>query len=265
MVAGGGFSSTLIIGVILFLTAIIAGLEKKYICQMILIGVAGASLIFGTYYISGGKLFGRVETVISRLENRDPLKELHAAERGSLQFQNILDDNMQEISAKIAISEGGLFGKGPGNSTQRYVVAVMYEDYMYAFIVEEYGLLFSIFIMILYGSLIARGAVIVRYCDNRYVRTLIAGLILLISGQALFHMLVNADALFFHTGQTLPMISYGTSSFLAMSIAFGVILSVSRMAQDKLREENRQKELAAAAENGTTEDSETENEPKTEE
>lgn len=265
MVAGGGFSSTLIIGVILFLTAIIAGLEKKYICQMILIGVAGASLIFGTYYISGGKLFGRVETVISRLENRDPLKELHAAERGSLQFQNILDDNMQEISAKIAISEGGLFGKGPGNSTQRYVVAVMYEDYMYAFIVEEYGLLFSIFIMILYGSLIARGAVIVRYCDNRYVRALIAGLILLISGQALFHMLVNADALGFHTGQTLPMISYGTSSFLAMSIAFGVILSVSRMAQDKLREENRQKELAAAAENGTTEDSEAENEPKTEE
>lgn len=265
MVAGGGFSSTLIIGVILFLTAIIAGLEKKYICQMILIGVAGASLIFGTYYISGGKLFTRVETVISRLENRDPLKELHAAKRGSLQFQNILDDNMQEISAKIAISEGGLFGKGPGNSTQRYVVAVMYEDYMYAFIVEEYGLLFSIFIMILYGSLIARGAVIVRYCDNRYVRTLIAGLILLISGQALFHMLVNADALFFHTGQTLPMISYGTSSFLAMSIAFGVILSVSRMAQDKILEENRQKELAAAAENGTTEDSEAENEPKTEE
>lgn len=148
-------SSTLIIGVILFLTAIIAGLEKKYICQMILIGVAGASLIFGTYYISGGKLFTRVGTVISRLENRDPLKELHATKQGTLEFQNILDDNMQEISAKIAISEGGLFGKGPGNSTQRYVVAVMYEDYMYAFIVEEYGLLFSIFIMILYGSLIA--------------------------------------------------------------------------------------------------------------
>lgn len=61
------------------------------------------------------------------------------------------------------------------------------------------------------------------------------------------------------------MVSYGTSSFLAMSIAFGVILSVSRMAQDKLQEENRQKELAAAAENGTTEDSEAENEPKTEE
>ena len=122
-----------------------------------------------------------------------------------LKFQKILDETMQPVSAKVAVSEGGFFGKGPGNSTQRYVVSVMYEDYIFSFIVEEYGMIGALVILILYGSLLARGSIIVRNCDNHYAKTMIAGLVLLVSGQALMHILINVD-LFPLTGQTLPMI-----------------------------------------------------------
>lgn len=77
---------------------------------------------------------------------------------------------------------------------------------------------------------------------------MIAGLVLLVSGQALMHILINVD-LFPLTGQTLPMISHGNSSFLAFSLVFGVLLSVSKMAQKKIEQET-----AAAAPIFVTED-----------
>ena len=75
---------------------------------------------------------------------------------GSEAFRNALDGIKQPVSAKIAIKEGGLKGKGPGKSTQRYVVPIMFEDYMFSFIVEEYGLIGGILVIILYISLLAR-------------------------------------------------------------------------------------------------------------
>ena len=83
---------------------------------------------------------------------------------------------------------------------------------------------------------------------NHYAKTMIAGLVLLVSGQALMHILINVD-LFPLTGQTLPMISHGNSSFLAFSLVFGILLSVSKMAQKKIEQET-----AAAAPIFVTED-----------
>ncbi|MBQ2197435.1 MAG: FtsW/RodA/SpoVE family cell cycle protein, partial [Bacteroidales bacterium] len=140
---------------------------------------------------------------------------------------------------KIAIKEGRIIGKGPGRSTQRYVVPIMFEDYMFSFIVEEYGLLGGIFVIILYISLLARGSLIVRNCDNHFAKTAVAGLVILITGQAMMHIFINCD-MGPLTGQTLPLISHGNSSYLMFSLAFGIILSISKMARKKIAREAAQ-------------------------
>ena len=117
----------------------------------------------------------------------------------------------------------------------------MFSDYMYSFIVEEYGLWGGILIIILYISLLARGALIVRYCDSDFSKTAVAGLTVLITGQALMHIYINLD-MGLLTGQTLPMISHGNSSFICFSIAFGVILSISKMVKANIQKETEESE-----------------------
>ena len=112
---------------------------------------------------------------------------------------------------------------------------------MYSFILEEYGLLGGIFVLSLFVSLLARGSIIVRSCDNDYSKTVVAGLTILISAQALMHMFINAD-LGPLTGQTLPMISDGKSSFICFSFAFGVLLAISKMAKKKIQKEEERSE-----------------------
>ena len=75
-----------------------------------------------------------------------------------------------------------------------------------------------------------------RNCDDKFAKYAIAGLSVMISGQAMMHILVNCDVGLL-TGQTLPLISYGTSAFLCISIAFGILLSISRMATRKVERE----------------------------
>ena len=113
---------------------------------------------------------------------------------------------------------------------------IMFEDYMFSFIVEEYGLLGGMLVIILYISLLARGSIIVRNCDNHFAKTAVAGLVILITGQAMMHIMINCD-LGPLTGQTLPLVSHGNSSFLMFSVAFGIILSISKMARRKIARE----------------------------
>ena len=114
---------------------------------------------------------------------------------------------------------------------------VIYEDYIFSFIIEEYGLLFGgLFIIILYLSLLARGSIIARNCNDHCAKTAVAGLCMLITAQAMMHITVNCD-IGVLTGQTLPLVSYGTSAFVCFSIAFGIILSISRMAEKNVEKE----------------------------
>ena len=154
----------------------------------------------------------------------------------SMEFYEILDEIMQPYSAKIAVHEGKILGKGSGNSTQKYVVSNIYGDYMFSFLVEEYGLLGGILVIFLYVSLLARGSTIARLCSNEYAKIAVGGLSVLITGQAFMHMFVNVD-IGPMTGQTLPLISHGSFAFLVFCIAFGVILAISRMASKRIREE----------------------------
>lgn len=240
MIIPGGNSSALFIGGIMFIVILLGGGNLK---DMLLLAAAGLAIIaacVGTYKISDGKYFERIGTGISRIfESEDWEARFLEADKYSKDYYEALDEIRQPYSARIAIHEGGLFGKGPGQSTQRYVVPDISEDYMYSFIIEEYGLFGGIFVIFLYVSLLARGSIIVRNCGNDYYAKLsVAGLCLLIVGQAFLHMFVNAD-IGPMTGQTLPLISHGTSAFLCFCIAFGVILSFSRIAARRIDKETR--------------------------
>ena len=244
MIMPGSNSSAIFVGGILIATLLVGGIPMREILIAAAACFVGLLMIIGIHKVSNGDMFQRVGTLLSRLETEyDPsiLEERDAngklvAPEGSTEFRRRLDKIQQPFGAKVAVHEGGLLGKGSGNSTQKYLVPVMYGDYMFSFIIEEYGLWGALFVIMLYVSLLARGSMIARLCDNEFAKVAVGGLSLLITGQAFMHMFVNVD-IGPMTGQTLPLISHGSSAFLMFSIAFGVILSISRMTREKIKEE----------------------------
>lgn len=155
---------------------------------------------------------GRVSTWKSRIENFSGGND---------------DDNYQAEQAKIAIANGGFFGKAPGNSTQRNFLPHPYSDFIYAVIIEEYGLLGGVFILLLYLILLYRGVSIAMRSPGTFGAFLSIGLSFILVFQALSNMAVAVN-IFPVTGQTLPMVSMGGTSIWFTSISIGIILSVSR-------------------------------------
>lgn len=240
----GSGSSSLFIGLVMLATVLIGGLRmKEVLVPVFILLLLGSGLLIADKASHGEFLKdSRIGTWTSRLKGSDEhVKLFLEAPYKSQKYFDELDKIRQPYSAKIAIHEGGLIGKGPGQSTQRYVVPVMYEDYMFSFIIEEYGLLGGIFVIILYLSLLARASLIVRNCSDPFGKITVAGLAIMISGQAFMHMLINSG-IGPLTGQTLPLISHGKTSFLVFCIAFGIILSISRMASRKIEKETREAE-----------------------
>lgn len=147
------------------------------------------------------------------------------------------DGDYQSNQAKIAISTGGMFGKAPGKSTQRNMLPQSNSDFIFAIIIEEYGLLFGAIPLILaYMILLFRGITISRKCETAFPAYMVMGLIVMIVVQAMLNMLV-AVGLFPVTGQTLPMVSWGRTSVLVMSFSIGAILSVSRVVNARIKKE----------------------------
>lgn len=244
LIAAGSGSSAVFIFLVMFITILVGGLSVKELIRPAFLFILLVACLLLVNKATDGKILAnsRVATWQSRLKGSgDSMEAFHNAKYKSVEYFEALDKIRQPYSAKIAIKQGGIFGKGAGQSTQRYVVPVMYEDYMFSFIVEEYGLFGALWVLILYVSLLARGSIIVRNCKDNFGKITVAGLVLLISGQAMLHMLVNAGLMPL-TGQTLPIISYGSSSFLVFCIAFGVILSISREATKKISSETRKAE-----------------------
>jgi cell division protein FtsW len=147
------------------------------------------------------------------------------------------DGDYQSNQAKIAISTGGLFGKAPGRSTQRNMLPQSNSDFIFAIIIEEYGLFLGAIPLILaYMILLFRGITIVKKCETAFPAFMVLGLIIMMVMQAIINMLV-AVGLFPVTGQTLPMVSWGRTSVLMMSFSIGAILSVSRVVNAKIKKE----------------------------
>ena len=181
-----------------------------------LFAFAGIGVLVVSLFIGGALLLDR-EGRISTWKNR--IEDYVSGES---------KENYQVEQSKIAIATGGLFGKKPGKSVQRNFLPNPYSDFIYAIIIEEYGLIFGgLPILFAYLFLLYRAGVIVKKSTRTFPAFLAIGLVITIVFQAMVNMAVAVN-LFPVTGQTLPLISMGGSSLLFTSIAFGIILSVSR-------------------------------------
>jgi len=206
---------------ILFMTCVvmmyIGRIHTKYLGLLFLVGILTISLYITIVIITEKE--GRIGTWQNRIESY---------------FDKDVE-NYQVQQAKIAIASGGFFGKLPGNSTQRNFLPHPYSDFIYAVIIEEYGLLLGgIPLLLLYLILLYRAGVIVRKSTRTFPAFLALGLTLGLVAQAFVHMAVAVNLLPV-TGQPLPMISMGGTSMIFTSISIGMILSVSRGVNEQLR------------------------------
>jgi len=188
------------------------------------IGMAVAGVVLFALVLTEVTKDNRVEVWKNRIEN------FFSADAGA-------DSNYQSNQAKIAISTGGLFGKAPGRSTQRNMLPQSNSDFIFAIIIEEYGLILgAIPLIFAYMILLFRAITIAKKCETAFPAYMVLGLTVMIVIQAMLNMLV-AVGLFPVTGQTLPMVSWGRTSVLVMSFSIGAILSVSRVVNARIRQE----------------------------
>ena len=184
----------------------------------------------GLILLTAVVLFGpRRKTYISRIETY-----LHPEKVDS-------DKSFQANQSKIAIASGGLFGKGPGNSTQRNFLPHPYSDFVFALIIEEYGSVGAVLLVIIYLVFLWRCILIVTQSPKAFGALLAAGLSFSLTIQAFANMAV-AVGLGPVTGVPLPLVSMGGTSILFTSIAFGIILSVSRDIDEKREQGIKEKD-----------------------
>ena len=137
------------------------------------------------------------------------------------------EENYQADQAKMAIGTSGMIGKGPGRSDQRNFLPQASSDFIFAILIEEWGVIAGAFIVFLYLVLLFRGVRIASRTPKSFGSFLAIGLTFSLVFQAMINMAVAVN-LFPVTGQPLPLVSMGGTSIWFTSIAIGIILSVSR-------------------------------------
>lgn len=231
----GSFSSAVFTAMICLVILWINKINWRYLALTIAGGIAVLGICYGLYKLTENNehpLFERFETAESRIDSfLHPADEEVAIKMTEEEKQAAIDAERQSENAKIAIHEGGIIGKGPGKSTQRYTLSMAFSDFIYAFIIEEYGSIVGIFVMFLYIWLFARCARLAAKCKTTFAGTTVFGLGLLTTFQALMHIYVNIRMIPI-TGHTLPLVSHGGTAFIVFSGIFGVILSVSKSIQE---------------------------------
>lgn len=218
--------SNLSTAIILFSTSVvlmfIGRLSMKYISVMVLTGVFFLG-IFIVILVNSPDT-GRLYTWKNRVEN-------YAGKEGG--------DTYQADQSKIAIATGGIAGKLPGNSVQRNFLPQAYSDFIYAIIIEEYGLIGGTLLLLLYLILLFRGVRIAHKSPGTFGALLAAGLTFSLVFQAMINMAVTVGLLPV-TGQPLPMVSMGGTSLWFTSLAIGIILSVSKQIENKKEQQTNQ-------------------------
>ena len=212
LILPANFSTAAIIFSMISILVFIGGYPIKY---LLIILFAGA--FFLTLFVVSAKAFpglfpNRVDTWMSRIDN--------------FTDGEVTEADYQIDKAKIAIASGGITGLGPGKSIQKNFLPQSSSDFIYAIIVEEFGLVGSLFLMFLYMLLLFRFVIVAHKAETVFGKLLVIGVGLPIVFVALINMAV-AVAIFPVTGQTLPLISSGGSSIWMTCMAIGMVLSVS--------------------------------------
>ncbi|CAN1501363.1 FtsW Bacterial cell division membrane protein [Flavobacteriaceae bacterium] len=227
------FSTTALIFSMVIMLVFIGRYPLKYIFFII-----GSGILFLTFFIliakafPDSRFFSRVGTWGSRIENFTSNKAD--------------EDDYQIEKAKIAIASGQIYGLGPGKSVQKNFLPQSSSDFIYAIIVEEYGLVGGIGVLLLYLLLLFRFVVASHKANTRFGKLVVIGLGFPMIFQAMINMAVAVELLPV-TGQTLPLISSGGSSIWMTCFGLGIILSVTKkeeeIAAEKLSKEIREEAL----------------------
>ena len=212
LILPANFSTAAIIFSMLSVLVFIGGYPIKYLSIILFAGA-----FFLTLFVVSAKAFpglfpNRVDTWMSRIDNFTDGEETEA--------------DYQIEKAKIAIASGGITGLGPGKSIQKNFLPQSSSDFIYAIIVEEFGLVGSLFLMFLYMLLLFRFVIVAHKAETVFGKLLVIGVGLPIVFVALINMAVAVE-IFPVTGQTLPLISSGGSSIWMTCMAIGMVLSVS--------------------------------------
>lgn len=221
------FSTTALIFSMVIMLVFIGKYPMKYIAFIV-----GSGIIVLTFFILIGKafpdsrFFSRVSTWGNRIEN--------------FTTDNPNEDDYQIEKAKIAIASGKIYGLGPGKSVQKNFLPQSSSDFIYAIIVEEYGLLGGIGVLGLYLLLLFRFVIASHKANSLFGKLVVVGLGFPMIFQAMINMAVAVELLPV-TGQTLPLISSGGSSIWMTCFALGIIISVTKKDEEIVEE---QKEVA---------------------
>jgi len=231
LIMPANMSTALLLGASCMLLCFIGRVPLKFLGMMVAGGIVAILMMFAFAAITGKE--GRTKTWMNRIQH----------------FSSDAESEIpyQVQQANIAIAGGGLLGKGPGNSTQRNFLPHAYSDYIYATIIEEYGIFGAFLILMAYMLLLLRSIRIFRKCPYAFGAFLAVGLSVTLVIQALTNMAVNVG-IFPVTGVTLPLVSMGGSSVLFTSLAIGIILSVSRNVDELEGKRIEQERIAKAME-----------------
>jgi cell division protein FtsW len=213
----GSTSAALLFLTTVLLVLFVSEIRMAHLFKTIIMIIIAVSL----YFADGAttRILPRSETALNRFS--EYLGISSAADGDALHRE----DKQLDYS-KMAIASGGLLGKGPGNSTQRHILPEAYSDFIYAIIIEEYGLVGGFVVFFLYLILLFRVVWLAMSCTQVFSMIAASGFVLAIVCQAILNMCV-AVGLTPVTGQPLPLVSHGGSSLLTTSISLGIVLSIS--------------------------------------
>lgn len=212
LILPANFSTAAVLFTTCFVMMFIGRISYKHLLSLMGMGLVAVLLILAVGKLAP-KVFPRFGTWMKRIEN------FSSNEKDA-------KGNFQVEQSKIAIATGGIIGKGPGKSSQRNFLPHPYSDFIYAIIIEEYGLFAALVILLLYLILLFRGTRIATKSPRMFGSLLAFGCAFSLVFQAMINMAV-ATNLFPVTGQPLPMLSMGGTSIWFTSIGIGIILSVS--------------------------------------
>lgn len=236
LIMPANMSTALLLGASCMLLCFIGRVNIKHLMALVVAGIIGMALVIGLVFATGlGG--GRVATWKHRIEHFK-------------HHEDKQEEPYQVQQAKIAIANGGIFGRGPGNSEERNFLPHPYSDFIFAIILEEYGMIGGFLLMTCYLIFLFRSIRIFKRCPYAFGAFLAIGLSFTLVIQALANMAVTVNLLPV-TGVTLPLVSMGGTSIWFTSLAIGIILSVSRNVE--IYEKKKQKE---SLENKTTSEEE---------
>ncbi len=240
LIMPANLSTAVLLGGSCLLLCFIGRVRTRHLLGFIGAGILVTAMVVGVVLLTGVG-GGRVTTWKHRMEHFT--KEDQVGE-GPYQVKQ----------AKIAIANGGTFGRGPGNSEQRNFLPHPYSDFIFAIILEEYGLVGGCVLILCYLIFLLRSIRIFRRCPYAFGAFLCVGLSFTLVIQAFANMAVAVN-LMPVTGITLPLVSMGGTSIWFTSLSIGIILSVSRnveIMEERLKAKEQEEEEEAIAENNET-------------